>query len=57
MKMDEPLFTPDLRKSALLLDVDGTIVDIAPTPDAVRVPGSLKDALSRSTLALWAGWG
>ncbi|HEY4919943.1 MAG TPA: trehalose-phosphatase [Xanthobacteraceae bacterium] len=51
MKMDEPLFTPDLRKSALLLDVDGTIVDIAPTPDAVRVPGSLKDALSRLVAA------
>jgi len=51
MKMDEPLFTPDLRKSALLLDVDGTIVDIAPAPDAVRVPGSLKDALSRLVAA------
>jgi trehalose 6-phosphate phosphatase len=51
MKMDEPLFTPDLRKSALLLDVDGTILDIAPAPDAVRVPGSLKDALSRLVAA------
>ena len=47
MKMDEPQFTPDLRNTALLLDVDGTIVDIAPKPDAVRVPAALKDALSR----------
>ncbi|HLH90986.1 MAG TPA: trehalose-phosphatase [Xanthobacteraceae bacterium] len=51
MKMDEPHFTPDLRKSALLLDVDGTIVDIAPKPDAVRVPASLKDSLSRLVAA------
>jgi len=51
MKMDEPHFTPDLRTSALLLDVDGTIVDIAPRPDAVRVPVSLKDALARLVAA------
>jgi trehalose 6-phosphate phosphatase len=51
MKMDEPHFTPDLRTSALLLDVDGTIVDIAPRPDAVTVPVSLKDALSRLVAA------
>jgi trehalose 6-phosphate phosphatase len=49
--MDEPHFTPDLRTSALLLDVDGTIVDIAPRPDAVRVPVSLKDALTRLVAA------
>jgi trehalose 6-phosphate phosphatase len=40
-------FTPDLRASAILLDVDGTIVDIAPTPDAVVVPSSLRAALAR----------
>ncbi len=51
MQMKEPSLTPDLRKSALLLDVDGTIVDIAPTPDAVRVPASLKQALSRLAAA------
>ena len=51
MKMDEPDFMPDLRKTALLLDVDGTIVDIAPKPDAVRVPASLKDSLSRLAAA------
>ena len=31
--------------SALLLDVDGTLLDIAPTPDAVVVPAGLTDAL------------
>jgi trehalose 6-phosphate phosphatase len=30
---------------AFLLDVDGTIIDIAPTPDAVDVPESLKQTL------------
>jgi trehalose 6-phosphate phosphatase len=31
--------------------VDGTIVDIAARPDAVRVPGSLRDALTRLVAA------
>ena len=47
MDIDPAFLIPDLRASALLLDVDGTIVDIAPTPDAVRVPASLRRALSR----------
>jgi trehalose 6-phosphate phosphatase len=47
MSTDEPILNPDLHKSALLLDVDGTIVDIASRPDAVRVPASLRDALAR----------
>jgi len=47
MRRDEPILNPDLRKSAILLDVDGTIVDIAATPDAVHVSASLRDALSR----------
>ncbi len=38
---------PDLSKIALLLDIDGTIVDIAPTPTAVRVTPGLKGALIR----------
>ncbi|HEU5016386.1 MAG TPA: trehalose-phosphatase [Pseudolabrys sp.] len=41
-------FTPlDPRETALLLDFDGTLVDIAPTPDAVHVPDNLRDTLAR----------
>lgn len=39
----------DLHKVAILLDVDGTLLDIAPTPSGVRVPPKLRDTLS----ALW----
>ena len=37
----------DLKKSALLLDVDGTIVDIGPSPDEVQVSDSLVRSLGR----------
>jgi trehalose 6-phosphate phosphatase len=37
----------DLCSSALLLDIDGTLLDIAVTPFAVRVPSYLKHCLSR----------
>jgi trehalose 6-phosphate phosphatase len=37
----------DLGRDALLLDIDGTIIDIAPTPEAVVVPETLKLSLSR----------
>src|ERR1700724_2797183 len=47
MHIDQRSFTPDLRKSAILLDVDGTIVDIAPTPESIDVPASLRHALAR----------
>jgi len=33
--------------TALLLDLDGTLIDFAPTPDAVVVPPGLDDALRR----------
>ena len=44
-----PFAIPDLHEVALLLDIDGTIVDIAPTPTAVRVTPALKAALTRLT--------
>jgi trehalose 6-phosphate phosphatase len=41
-----PIDSPvDLKKTAVLLDVDGTILDIAATPLAVSVPRRLKAAL------------
>lgn len=36
----------DLHKFAILLDVDGTILDIAPTPQQVQVPQSLRRTLA-----------
>jgi trehalose 6-phosphate phosphatase len=38
--------TIDIRSSALLLDVDGTLLDIADTPFGVDVPDRLKQALA-----------
>jgi trehalose 6-phosphate phosphatase len=37
----------DAQRDALILDIDGTIIDIAPTPESVIVPESLKLNLSR----------
>ncbi len=39
--------TLDLAHDVLLLDVDGTLVDIAPTPETVHVPAALRQALAR----------
>ena len=37
----------DLSRFALLLDVDGTLLDIAPTPQAVYVPETLRHTLTK----------
>jgi trehalose 6-phosphate phosphatase len=37
----EPWLPADLEKWALFLDVDGTLLEIAPSPDSVVVPSSL----------------
>jgi trehalose 6-phosphate phosphatase len=42
-----PLPSVNLRDLAVLLDIDGTILDIAPTPGGVTVPASLRQTLAR----------
>ena len=42
-----PLPAANLREIAVLLDIDGTILDLAPTPGAVIVPASLRQTLTR----------
>jgi trehalose 6-phosphate phosphatase len=37
----------DLSRCAILLDIDGSILDIAPSPQQVRVPAGLRRSLSR----------
>src|SRR6266849_10056467 len=45
--LSPPPLPADLKKTAFLLDVDGTILDIAPTPREVFVPHALRDTLAR----------
>ena len=40
-----PPSLPPIERAALLLDLDGTLLDIAPAPDAVVVPPGLRDTL------------
>jgi trehalose 6-phosphate phosphatase len=47
MNIAATCLVPDFQACALLLDVDGTILDLAPTPQEVRVPSSLRHAMSR----------
>ena len=37
---------PPFHRAALMLDMDGTLIDLAPTPDAVVVPTGLPDAIA-----------
>src|SRR5215472_15982512 len=47
MEPAETFLVPELRKCALLLDIDGTILDLAPAPQEVWVPAELRKTLSR----------
>ena len=45
MELADTTLVPDLRKCAILLDIDGTILDLAPSPQQVWVPtGTAADA-------------
>lgn len=61
MALAETSLVPDLRKCAILLDIDGTILDLAPSPRQVWVPPALRrtlarlDALTGGALALVSG--
>ncbi len=47
MEIATTSLTSDLRKCAILLDIDGTILDIAPVPQEVWVPPTLRHTLGR----------
>ena len=47
MDIAVPPLVSDLGQSAILLDIDGTILDIAPSPGQVWVPTGLRRTLSR----------
>jgi trehalose 6-phosphate phosphatase len=47
MEQAEVSLVPDLRKCAILLDIDGTILDLAPSPRQVWVPPGLRRTLAR----------
>jgi trehalose 6-phosphate phosphatase len=47
MELSDISLVPDLRKCAILLDIDGTILDLAPSPQQVWVPPELRRTLAR----------
>src|ERR1700683_1583573 len=47
MELAEISLVPDLGKCAILLDIDGTILDLAPSPQRVWVPPGLRRTLAR----------
>src|SRR5579863_3977404 len=47
MEIATTSFASDLRECAILLDIDGTILDIAPAPQEVWVPPALRRTLAR----------
>jgi trehalose 6-phosphate phosphatase len=47
MELSDVSLVPDLRKCAILLDIDGTILDLAPSPQQVWVPPALRRTLAR----------
>jgi trehalose 6-phosphate phosphatase len=47
MEIAAPSLVPNLPECALLLDVDGTLLDLAPTPREVWVPPSLRLVVTR----------
>jgi trehalose 6-phosphate phosphatase len=47
MELGEVSVVPDLRKCAILLDIDGTILDLASSPQQVWVPARLRQTLAR----------
>src|SRR5271154_4181565 len=47
MELPDISLVPDLRKCAILLDIDGTILALAPSPQQVWVPPGLRRTLAR----------
>jgi trehalose 6-phosphate phosphatase len=47
MELADISLRPELRKCAILLDIDGTILDLAPSPQQVWVPPGLRRTLAR----------
>jgi trehalose 6-phosphate phosphatase len=50
---DLPVAAPNPKRNwALFLDIDGTLLDVAPRPDAVRVPATLAKVLAKTQAKL-----